>query len=32
MIGLNRAEQTIALAALDDEDGREIYPPSQPPL
>ena len=31
MVGLNRAERTIALAALHDEEGREIYPPSQLP-
>ncbi len=31
MIGLNRAERTIALAALEDEDGREIFPPSRLP-
>ncbi len=31
MVGLNRAERTIALAALHDEEGREIYPPSRLP-
>ena len=31
MVGLNRAERTIGLAGLDDEEGREIYPPSNLP-